>query len=308
MHRSSVRWGERSPVWDEPFTFYAVSAAAELAVSLWDVPGRPPAAAPSADALRRATFLGTATVPLGGTLPPSCAPAAAPRHGTYPLRRRDGRDAVSGAVTLSVEWSVSALSLLQQKFAVLSKVLLQRNEILSMLRPMPAADVAAAIAAAGTAAADAGTPPPPPFSLVPLLTPLLTASDALHDLSATALLTRGELRAAPRGRVDVTASVLEVRNVPRRRGLGAALSATGAPAAGVALRCGGEAHSWSALARGSSAGFDAAARHTFANVPAAAALAVTVHDTLNATTRAQHAAVTLPVSYTHLTLPTTPYV
>ena len=100
---------------------------------------------------KHSVFLGEARVPLAETLPGSAArmslafgseasaeggEATATKR-EFVLARRHGGDHVSGFITLSFEWTITAASLLQQKLRVLEQVLTTRNEILSILAPRP---------------------------------------------------------------------------------------------------------------------------------------------------------------------------
>jgi hypothetical protein len=93
-------------------------------------------------------FLGEVRVPLAETLPLSAARLALGGENSdagesiatkreFVLARRDGADRVSGCISLSFEWNITAASLLKQKLRVLEQVLTTRNEILSMLAPRP---------------------------------------------------------------------------------------------------------------------------------------------------------------------------
>ena len=61
-------------------------------------------------------------------------PAGTPR--TYPLMRRDARDAVRGSLRLAFSWDVTARSLMSLMLKALEHVLQQRREILCMLSPI----------------------------------------------------------------------------------------------------------------------------------------------------------------------------
>lgn len=95
-------------------------------------------------------FLGEARVPLAETLPGSAARTSLAFGGEnsdggdttatkqeFILARRHGGDRVSGFITLSFEWTITAASLLRQKLRVLEQVLTTRNEILSILALRP---------------------------------------------------------------------------------------------------------------------------------------------------------------------------
>lgn len=60
--------------------------------------------------------------------------AGTPR--TYPLMRRDAKDAVCGSLRLAFSWDVTARSLMSLMLKALEHVLQQRREILCMLSPV----------------------------------------------------------------------------------------------------------------------------------------------------------------------------
>lgn len=99
---------------------------------------------------KSSVFVGEARVPLAETLPgfmtrTSNTFGADNSDGgenstvkrEFVLARRHGGDLVSGYITLSFEWTITAASLLKQKLRVLEQVLTTRNEILSILAPRP---------------------------------------------------------------------------------------------------------------------------------------------------------------------------
>jgi hypothetical protein len=108
---------------------------------------------------------------------------------------------------------------------------------------------------------------------------------------------------AARQLYNVSVSVLEVRNVPPRRGLGAAITANCAPLASVTVRCGPSSHCWLAPRHGTDVTFDTAARHTFPDVVDSDSLDISVADQLKKGSDAQRGRLSLPLSSLDLTHP-----
>ena len=114
----------------------------------------------------------------------------------------------------------------------------------------------------------------------------------------------GSARAlAARQAFDVSVAILEVRHVPSRRGLGAAITANDAPQPLVSVRCAKQEQRWLAPWRGADAVFDRAARHTFAGAHDSDALVISIADQVKAGTNNHHAKATLPLAALDLTHP-----
>jgi len=125
-----------------------VCAAAELTLTVYDIMGEQRSATTGdesnaftpAEVIKKSRFLGMVALPLQDSVDAAIA-GQPPRQRVLRLSRRAGRDniPVDAQISVTLVWNMSVMGLLNQKERVLSNVLLQRQEILSFLDPLPVA-------------------------------------------------------------------------------------------------------------------------------------------------------------------------
>lgn len=93
----------------------------------------------------------------------------------------------------------------------------------------------------------------------------------------------------------MSVSILEVRNMPVRRGISAAITANDAPRACITIDCADTSRTWRATARGVDAAFDRSQRQTFPEACDSDSLVITVCDEVSEGATSHHAHCVLPL-------------